>query len=175
MKSRKKAKPTPKNTHKANGRPSKFKTIDIEQLKFLVSKGCTDEEICQFFRIARSTFYLYQQNNKEFSDIIKGWKQFADDAMERSLYQRGMGYSHEAEEIFCAFGKVTRVKTIKHYPPETVAAIIWLKNRRPEVWRDNPPPAPDDRFEDAQLLFHGVPNQKDPRIEKEFAEFFQSN
>jgi hypothetical protein len=24
----------------------------------------------------------------------------------------------------------------KHYPPDTTAAIFWLKNRRPSEWRD---------------------------------------
>jgi hypothetical protein len=28
------------------------------------------------------------------------------------------------------------VPTTKHYPPDTAAAIIWLKNRQPERWRD---------------------------------------
>ena len=24
----------------------------------------------------------------------------------------------------------------KHYPPDSTAAIFWLKNRQPKVWRD---------------------------------------
>jgi hypothetical protein len=24
----------------------------------------------------------------------------------------------------------------QHYPPDTVACIFWLKNRRPDLWRD---------------------------------------
>ena len=160
---------------KQTGRPSKFSTLKLDQLKFLIEKGCTDEEICSFFKITRVTFWRYQQTIPEFCNTIKNWKKFADDSMERSLYQRGMGYSHESEEIFCAFGKVTRVKTIKHYAPDTLAAIIWLKNRRPEVWRENPPVALDPMFQDAQLEFVGVPNQKDPEFEKKYRAKYEQN
>ena len=31
---------------------------------------------------------------------------------------------------------VTKVQTIKHYPPSETAMIFWLKNRDPENWRD---------------------------------------
>lgn len=160
---------------KKAGRPSKLKTINLEHLKFLIEKGCTDEEICMFFKISRSTFYLYQQTVPEFSDILKGWKRFADEAVERSLYQRAMGYTHPSEEVFCAFGKVTRVKTVKHYPPDTTACIIWLKNRQPEKWREHPPDAPDNRFQDAELIFKDVPNQKDPNAEKRMEKFLNQN
>jgi hypothetical protein len=28
------------------------------------------------------------------------------------------------------------VETMRHYPPDTTACIFWLKNRRPDLWRD---------------------------------------
>jgi hypothetical protein len=31
-------------------------------------------------------------------------------------------------------GKVIRVQTIEHHPPDTTACIFWLKNRQPEKW-----------------------------------------
>ena len=33
-------------------------------------------------------------------------------------------------------GKIVKIETIKHYPPETAAMIFWLKNRKKEYWRD---------------------------------------
>ncbi len=32
--------------------------------------------------------------------------------------------------------KIVEHKYIEHYPPDTTAALFWLKNRRPEQWRD---------------------------------------
>ena len=35
-----------------------------------------------------------------------------------------------------AGSKVERVKVRKIYPPDTLAGIFWLKNRKPKEWRD---------------------------------------
>lgn len=135
------------------GRPSKFSSIKINQLKFLIEKGCTDNEIAEFFNINRETFWRWQRENPDFSNTIKDWKKYANERVERSLYERAVGYSHESEEIFCAFGKVTRVKTIKHYPPSEIAAFFWLKNRRPDIWRDKREDLEDADLKDAELSF----------------------
>lgn len=142
---------------KVMGRPSKLKTINLDHLKFLIEKGCTDEEICSFFKIDRKTFWTYQQTNPDFLHTIKEWKKFADDRVERSLYERACGYSHPSEEIFCAFGKVTKVPTIKHYAPSEVACFMWLKNRRPSQWRDKVNDQEDEVLKEAELTFTGVP------------------
>ncbi|MCY1295079.1 hypothetical protein D9M70_444010 [compost metagenome] len=31
---------------------------------------------------------------------------------------------------------MVRVPTVKHYPPDPGAAIFWLKNRQPELWKE---------------------------------------
>ena len=36
------------------------------------------------------------------------------------------------------------VQTIKHIPGDTTAQIFWLKNRRPDKYRDKPEPSPAD-------------------------------
>ena len=33
-------------------------------------------------------------------------------------------------------GTVVEYTEEVHYPPDTVAMIFWLKNRRPDKWRD---------------------------------------
>jgi hypothetical protein len=33
-------------------------------------------------------------------------------------------------------GKIVEHKYIEHYPPDTTAMIFFLKNRRPDRWRD---------------------------------------
>jgi hypothetical protein len=33
-------------------------------------------------------------------------------------------------------GEIITTKLTKHYPPDTTAAIFWLKNRQPGKWRD---------------------------------------
>jgi hypothetical protein len=33
-------------------------------------------------------------------------------------------------------GKAVITPYVEHVPPDTTAAIFWLKNRRPQAWRD---------------------------------------
>jgi hypothetical protein len=64
-------------------------------------------------------------------------KEEADARVERSLYMRAVGYSYDAEKIFCdKNGKVTRVPYREHVPPDVTAQIFWLKNRDPAHWRE---------------------------------------
>jgi hypothetical protein len=54
-----------------------------------------------------------------------------------SLLHRAKGYSHDAVKIFNDRETgVTQVPYIERYPPDTTAAIFWLKNRQPAIWRD---------------------------------------
>lgn len=102
----------------------------------LCDKGFTDEELAKFFGVAASTLYLWKSTHKEFSEAIKIGGAPCDDRVERSLFQRATGYVIQSEKVFNANGKVLRAKTQEHVPPDTGAAIFWLKNRRKDQWRD---------------------------------------
>jgi hypothetical protein len=58
--------------------------------------------------------------------------------VERSLYERAVGYNYEATKIFMPAGREKPVCApyIEHVPPDTTAGIFWLKNRDPQHWRD---------------------------------------
>lgn len=119
------------------GRPTKFSLGMLPQIAKLAQRGWTDQEMADFFQVSRSTWNLWKIKHPKFSDALKGWKKEADDRVERSLYERAIGYTHIEEKIFCnKDGEVTVVETHKHYPPDTTACIYWLKNRQPDKWRD---------------------------------------
>lgn len=123
----------PRNT---GGRPSKYKPEFAKQAKMLCEHGFTDEEMARFFGVGTSTLYRWKAEHKEFREAIKIGGAPCDDRVERTLYQRATGYTIETEKVFNANGKVLRAKTFEHVPPDTGAAIFWLKNRRKEQWRD---------------------------------------
>jgi hypothetical protein len=54
------------------------------------------------------------------------------------LYQKAIGYSYDAVKIFLPYGSATPIYApyVEHVPPDTTAAIFWLKNRDPDRWRD---------------------------------------
>ena len=66
------------------------------------------------------------------TSALAAGKAEADGRVERSLYMRAVGYSYDAEKIFCdKNGNVTKVPYREHVPPDVTACIFWLKNRDP--------------------------------------------
>ena len=118
------------------GRPTKFKDEFVEQVEKLAKIGATEEQIAEFFEVTYQTIYNWKQSNEAFREAMLAGKEIADAAVERSLFQRATGYSHAEEKIFCSNGEVVRAESTKHYPPDATSCIFWLKNRKPDDWRD---------------------------------------
>lgn len=118
------------------GRPSKYASISMEQVQKLATAGWTDEQMSEFFGVSKRTWNAWKKAHPEFLHSLKDWKKHADERVERSLYERATGYEHPEDKIFNDGGKAMVVPTIKHYAPDTTAAIFWLKNRQPDDWRD---------------------------------------
>lgn len=117
-------------------RPTKYKEDYADQARKLCLLGATDKELADFFGVTESTLNLWKKEHPEFSESIKSGKDDADANVADRLYQRAMGYTHDEEEIFQYQGNPVRVATKKHYAPDTIAAIFWLKNRQKGKWRD---------------------------------------
>lgn len=120
----------------AGGRPSKRAGLDLTQVERLARKGWTDEEMAAFFEVDRATWYRWKAKDQRFCDALKDWKQEADSRVERSLYERAIGYEHPDMHVSSYQGQVSLTPIQKKYAPDTAAAIFWLKNRDPENWRD---------------------------------------
>ena len=69
---------------------------------------------------------------------MKSDKPQADAAIAESLFNRARGYTHEATKIFMPAGSEAPVYApyVKHYPPDTNAALAWLSRRQPNMWKD---------------------------------------
>lgn len=118
------------------GRPSKYKPEFAEQAKKLAVLGATDAQLADFFEVSVSTINLWKIEHEEFSESLKLAKEEADKRVEHSLYQRAMGYEHDEVDIRVVAGELKTTPIRKHYPPDTTACIFWLKNRKPQEWRD---------------------------------------
>jgi hypothetical protein len=119
------------------GRPSKYKPEFCEQAAKLCKLGATDRELAEFFGVAERTLNEWKSEHPEFLQSLKLAKEESDNRVEQSLYRRALGYSHDAVKILMTKdGDVYREEYVEHYPPDTVACIFWLKNRRPDQWRD---------------------------------------
>lgn len=134
----------------AKGRKSKYQTHVEPRLKDIehwCRDGLTEEEIIKRLGVGASSFARYKNEFRELRESLKRGKEEADYAVEDSLFKRATGYKYEevtrqlAERINPATGEpetyMAEVKRVtKEVPPDTTAAIFWLKNRRPDKWRD---------------------------------------
>ncbi|QIM51613.1 terminase [Hydrogenophaga crocea] len=118
------------------GRPSKFEEAFIAQAEKLCKLGATDMEIADFFEVEVRTLYRWKAEHPEFCQALKAGKDVADERVERSLYARANGYEHDEVDIRVVDKEIVQTPIRKYYPPDTTAAIFWLKNRRPEQWRE---------------------------------------
>ena len=118
------------------GRPSSYKPEYAPQAEKLCRLGATDVELADFFEVDVRTIHRWRQQHEEFCRAGKNGKEPADDRVERSLYHKATGYTYDAVKIFNADGNPLIVPYRAHVPPDTTAAIFWLKNRRPAEWRD---------------------------------------
>ena len=95
--------------------------------------GLTDEQIAKNMGIAPSTLYEWKKKSKEFSESLKKGKEVIDFEVENALLKRALGYEYEEETY--ENGILTK-KVKKHVAPDTTAQIFWLKNRKPNAWKD---------------------------------------
>lgn len=119
------------------GRPTSFKPEFVKQARKLAALGATDREAAEFFEVDERTIHRWKHEHEDFCQSLKVGKEQADARVEQSLYRRALGYSHDAVKIAVSGqGDITQVPFVEHYPPDTTAAIFWLKNRKPQEWRD---------------------------------------
>lgn len=93
--------------------------------------------------ISCATLYEWKKKYPEISEALKRAKEVADRVVENALYKSACGYEYdeitEERQFNRKTGKYEMVvtkRTRKTVPPNTTAQIFWLKNRKPEVWRD---------------------------------------
>jgi hypothetical protein len=117
---------------------AKLADIDLNKVRQLAEYGHTDDFMADFFNVSPSVWQYWKKANPTFFKKLKGWKNTADDRVERALFERAMGYEWEEEGV--VFDRLLRkpVKVVieKRLPPDVNACIFWLKNRRREQWRE---------------------------------------
>ncbi|MBO0459538.1 helix-turn-helix domain-containing protein [Enterococcus hulanensis] len=100
--------------------------------------GLSDEQVAANMGISRSTLNAWKKKFPDISDTLKKGKDVADREVENALFKRAVGYEFtEVTEELMDSGELRVTKKVKkQVAPDTGAAAFWLKNRKPEVWRD---------------------------------------
>lgn len=111
--------------------------------------GLTDEQIAYNIGISRKTLAEWKKKYSDISDTLKKGKEIVDIQVENALLKKALGMKEtvkkaiKVREVKYNDGKRVSEKEHIEYvdeevfvPPDTTAQIFWLKNRKPDKWRD---------------------------------------
>lgn len=119
------------------GRPTLYNaTLHPQQAHRLALLGLGDNQMAAVMGISPGTFNNWKKEHEEFLNELDQGRDEADGHVAAALLQRAVGYSHPDVDIKMYKGDIIETPIIKHYPPDTAAALTWLKNRQPRLWRD---------------------------------------
>lgn len=106
--------------------------------------GLSNEQIAHNMGITFQTLYKWQDKYSELREALKKGKEVVDREVENAMLKRALGYDYEEvvqrpvvidkETGETEMRVVQRVN--KHVAPDVTAQIFWLKNRKPEEFRD---------------------------------------
>ncbi len=107
--------------------------------------GLTEQQIAKNLGVAYSTFRDYKSKYPALSAVLKKGREVIDFEVEGALIKRALGYSYVeeikelVEDEMTGSAELKVIKTVtKHVAPDVTAQIFWLKNRKPEEWKNDP-------------------------------------
>ena len=95
--------------------------------------GLTDEQIAHNMGVSRKTLAEWKKKYGDIGDTLKRGKEIVDYEVESALLKKALGYKVKEQKV-TKDGELVGVE--REIPPDTTAQIFWLKNRRPDKWRD---------------------------------------
>jgi hypothetical protein len=128
-----------KAKHNRISAPTKYNAELMPQFaKFMCQRGATMAELAQAFNIANCTLYNWINRYSDLHEAIQIGVDVFNPRVERALAERAIGFFVTLrEEVKDAkTGKIKFPAVRRYYPPDTTAAIFFLKNRLPDRWRD---------------------------------------
>lgn len=116
----------------------------LKEIGQMAADGATEAEIAAKLRVAYSTFKGYKHKHRELQEVLLTSKELADLNVEAALYRRAEGYKTREvtreRRLNRQTGEYELIETKvveKEVPPDTTAIQFWLKNRKPEEWREH--------------------------------------
>lgn len=111
--------------------------------------GLTEEQIALKAHIASSTLREWKNKYSAISAALKRGKEVVDIEIENILKKKALGFTQiiakpvKLKTVYYNNGKrekeeeiIQMVEEEIYIPPSEVAQIFWLKNRKPEQWRE---------------------------------------
>jgi hypothetical protein len=122
--------------NRGGGRPTLYHSKYAEIAQRMCAQGATRADLADRFGVSINTVVAWQYEHQEFSASCKRGRDAADDRVEQSFYERAVGYTYDTVKLLVVQGEVIREPIKEHVPPDPRAAEFWLRNRRPDRWKD---------------------------------------
>lgn len=94
----------------------------FDEINGWVKQGALEKDIYERLGISKQAFYDYKNKYADFADLLKKSYDYCTDQVEGALYKKALS-------------------------GDVVAQIFWLKNRRPDKWKDKPVDTTNDQNE----------------------------
>jgi hypothetical protein len=115
------------------GQPTKYDPAFIPVVQNLVARGFINTEIADTLNIDERTLYNWKREHEDFAAALVRSKDQIDDMVEATLLMKAQGFERKVQKA-TASGKVVTVT--EYFQPSDSAIQFWLKNRRPEQYRE---------------------------------------
>lgn len=113
--------------------------LDKEQaqvITHLCMLGATEAELAAYFEVSTKAFNSWVTQFRGVAQAVRQGREIADAKVTASLFKSAIGYEHEDVHISNYMGQITETKIIRRYPPNAQSCMFWLKNRRPDLWKE---------------------------------------
>lgn len=97
----------------------------------LARRGFTDMEIAEVLGISDRTLRWWKTQYPTFAAAMERSTNEANDAVERTLFKKALGYTQKIETVSASGKKVITEKT---YEPDMGAIKFWLTHKKPEEY-----------------------------------------
>ncbi|MEK7950515.1 hypothetical protein [Luteolibacter soli] len=118
------------------GRPPKYREEYAELAMHFCRLGATNRDLARAFNVSIAGIDKWLASKPEFAAAVHEGREIADARVASALYQRAVGAVVPDTHIATHEGKTIITPLLKHYPPDTAACSLWLRNRKPELWRE---------------------------------------
>ncbi len=113
------------------------------KLETFAKSGLTDSEIAKRMKVSVSTLNNYKKQYKKIDEALKNGREYVDTKIENALIKRAIGYEYTEQVMERVLNKETgeyefvlTKEMKKEVKPDISAQVFWLKNRRPDIWKD---------------------------------------
>lgn len=131
--------------------------------------GLSETQIGKNIGVSVITIYNWKKAHPEIMEALRRGKEIPDIEVENALFKRAKGYDYIETKIEKSekYGEKTTTTT-KHVAGDVDAQKFWLKNRRPDKWKDKLAVQDDQEIEDTNKVEQDV-FYNDPEVKKRIA------